>query len=109
LLSVADISSRTYAPVIVGLIFGFAITALVTWRGMAPDKTPPGSSTPLDRPGAMKRIALIYAPISLLSFVVAVIDGGAAFILVTGLNAVLGVLSLLAAWRSAKDDDRNPI
>jgi hypothetical protein len=60
---------------------------------MAPDKTPLGSPAPLDRPGAMKRVAVIYAPISLLAFIVAVIDGGAGFIVLTGLNAPVGVVS----------------
>jgi hypothetical protein len=104
----ADISSGSYVPIVMGLLIGGAISAFVTWRAMSPTRVShePDFASPEDasrsRRDAMKRVASVYAPISFLCLAVAVVDGGATFPVLASINAGVGVVAVVLAWRFAR-------
>ena len=104
----ADISSGAYVPIVMGLLIGGAISAIVTWRAMSPTRISHESDFASagdairSRRDAMKRVAAVYAPISFLCLGVAVVDGGATFLVLASINAGAGVVAIVLARRFAR-------
>jgi peptidoglycan/LPS O-acetylase OafA/YrhL len=102
LLVSADIPPGTFVPVVIGVLLAGVISVYVVWREMRP--TPAGDGLPTrtleERARALRRVAAIYSAITFLCFLVAVIAGGTASMVITGLNVGLGLLGLVLARRS---------
>lgn len=104
MLTGAALAPGTFVPVVVGVMFGGVISVFVVWRELGPtaeEKGPP-SRNPATFAMAMRRLAAIYLAIAFLFFVVAIITGGAAPIIITALNLGLGLLGFVVARRSGR-------
>jgi hypothetical protein len=82
-------------------MLGGVISVFVVWWELGPTAEEKRRG-PLTFEMAMRRLTAIYLAITLLFFVVAVITGGAAPIVITAFNLGLGLLGFVVARRSGR-------
>jgi peptidoglycan/LPS O-acetylase OafA/YrhL len=102
LLTVADISVGTSIAVVIGVILSGVISAVVVMRSMGPSDSADGEQRRValdNRNFALRRIASIYSPISFVVFFVALVAGDATFVVLSAINAAVGVMALVLARR----------
>jgi hypothetical protein len=89
-----------------GILIGGGISALVVWLQMKPTSGRSDEArqaiAPEDRYTAMERVAAVYTPISFLCFAVALVNGVTEFIVLSGINACLGLFAFVLARRAAR-------
>jgi hypothetical protein len=101
LLTDAALAPGAFDAVVVGVLFGGVISVYVVWRELGPtaDEKGPPSRSPATFAMAMRMLATTYLAVAFLFFVVAVITGGTAQIVITALNLGLGLLGFVVARR----------
>lgn len=102
MLTDAALAHGTFVPVVVGVMLGGVISVFIIRRELGPTAGKKGMPSPNQMTFAMglRRMATIYLAVAFLLFVVAVITGGVAPIVTTGLNLALALLGLVVAGRS---------
>lgn len=104
LLTLADISVGTSISVVIGVILTGVISAVVVIHTMRPSDRGDAEERRValdNRNLALRRIAAIYAPISFVSLAVVLIAGGSTSVVLSGMNAAIGITAVILTRRRA--------